>query len=96
MNHAFTSNYLSRFIYINLLDYLEFYLDFLLFLLYKKDGLLLHKEDLVEANVDILRIRSSHVQSALFLTILFMAFLVAFFYRAFFTLLLPNGKDAYL
>ena len=56
-------------------------------LLYKKDVLLLHrknkpplyKEGLVKVDVDIPKVRSDHVQPAVFLTILLIASSVVFF-----------------
>ena len=94
MNYAFTFNYLSKFICINLLDYLELRLDFLPFLSYRKNGLLSYKKSLVEANIDVLKIKFGRVQSAISFTTLFVAFLMAFLYKAFFALPLLDGKGA--
>ena len=69
INHVLISNHLSRFICIYMLDYLYLRLDLLPFLLYKKDRLLSHREnrplslkkDLVKADINILRVKSSRV-----------------------------------
>ena len=109
MNYTFTSNHLLRSICVNLLDHLELRLDFLPFLSYKenrpppynKSGSLLyrkyrplpHRKNLVKADIDIPRVRSSRVQPTVSLTTLLIAPSVAFFYKAFLALLLLDRKD---
>ena len=69
MNHILTSNHPSGSICVNPLDHLELRLDLLLSPLHKedgplphrKDGLPLHREGLVKADVDVLKVRSSRV-----------------------------------
>ena len=104
MNHALISNHSSRSIYVNPLNYLELRLDFLPSPLYRKDGLLpykeagllLHKKGLVEAYVDVLKVKSGRVQLVVSLTTLLMPSLMAFFCKTSLTPLLPDGKSAYL
>ena len=102
INHALTFNYLLGFICVNLLDHLELSLDFLASSLYKKDRPLLYREsgplpykkDLVKTDINIPRVRSGRVQSAVSFTTLLIASPVAFFYKASFALSLPGGKGA--
>ena len=102
MNHALTSNHPSGSICVNPLDYLELHLELLPSPLYREDGPPLHRENgpppykkgLVEADVDVPRVRSGRVQPAVSLTISLVASPVAFLYRASFALPPPDGKGA--
>ena len=79
MNHALTSNYLLGSICINSLNHLELRLDLLPSLPHNKDEPLLHRKDLVEANVDVQRVKSRRIQPTVSLTTLLVALPIAFF-----------------
>ena len=102
MNYALTSNHLSRSIHVNLLDYLKLRLNLLLFLLYKEDRLLPHKENgplaqrrsLVKVDVNIPKVKFDWVQLAVSSTIFHIASSIVFFFRASFTLPPSDEKSA--
>ena len=79
---------------INPLDHLELYLNLLTSLSYKENRPLLHREGLVEADIDVSRVKSDHVKSAVSLNNLLVAALIAFFYKASLALLSSVGKGA--
>ena len=90
MNHALIFNHRLGSICVNPLNHLELHLDLLSSPphtengppLYRKDGPLPHKKALVEADVDVPKVRSGRVQPAVSLTILVMTSPVAFLCRA--------------
>ena len=82
MNHAFISNYLSGSICINPLNYLELRLDLLPSLPHREDRPSPYRQDLVEADINVSRVKSNCVQLAVSLTTLFVAPSVVFFCRA--------------
>ena len=94
MNHAFTSNHLSGSICVNLLDHLELRLDLLPSLPHRENRPPPQRKSLVEANVDVPRVRSDCVQPAVYLTTLLVAPPVAFFCRASFASPPLIGKSA--
>ena len=102
MNHALAFNHLLGSIYVNPLDYLELCLDHLPSPLhkenglfpYRKSGLLLHKKGLIEADVDVSRVRSGCVQPAVSFITLLVDTSVAFFCRASFALSSLDEKSA--
>ena len=86
MNYTLIFNHLLESICVNLLNYLELCPDFLPSLLYKKN--------LVEADINVPKVRSGRVQLAVSLIPLLMASLVAFFYKTSLALLLLERKGA--
>ena len=100
MNYAITSNHPSGSICINLLDHLELRLDLLPSSLhredepspYRKSKPPSHRGGLVEADVDIPRVKFGRVEPAVSFTTSLMAPLVAFFCRVSLALLPPDGK----
>ena len=102
MKHALTSNYPSRSICVNLLDHLELRLDLLSSLLHRKDkspphrkgGPPSHTRGLVEADVDILKVRFDRVQLAVSLPTSLVTPRVAFYCKTSLVLPLPDKKSA--
>ena len=92
MNYALIFNHLLKSICINPLDHLELRLNLLSSLSHREDKPPLYKKSLVKADIDVSRVKSNHIQPAVSLTILLMAPLKTFFYRASFVLQPPDKK----
>ena len=66
INHVFTSNHLSEYIYVNPLYHLELRLNFLSSLPHNENESLQYREGQVKADVDFLRVRSDRIRPAIF------------------------------